>query len=69
MGESTVRSFAPDPDEPLIPEFGLAKVKFPYTQADLDFADRTMSSHDRNRDGYIDRAEAATNRMDPSQSV
>jgi subtilisin-like proprotein convertase family protein/Ca2+-binding EF-hand superfamily protein len=58
VGESTVQSFGSDRDEPLVPEFGLAEVKFPYTQDDLDFADRTLSSHDRNRDGYIDRAEA-----------
>ncbi len=61
-GESTVKPLRPDHDQPLVPEFGLAQVKFPYTQDDLDFADRTMRSHDRNRDGYIDRAEAARNR-------
>src|SRR6056300_1170520 len=25
-----VRSFGPDPDQPLVPEFGLAEVKYPY---------------------------------------
>ncbi len=59
QGESTVKKFGPAPDEPLVPEFGLAEVKYPYTQDDLDFADRTMKSHDEDRDGYIDRAEAA----------
>jgi subtilisin-like proprotein convertase family protein/Ca2+-binding EF-hand superfamily protein len=58
-GESTVKPFGTDRNEPLVPEFGLADVKYAYTQDDLDFADRTMRSHDRNRDGYIDRAEAA----------
>ncbi|MDP6553511.1 MAG: calcium sensor EFh, partial [Pirellulaceae bacterium] len=61
-GESSVKPFGTDPDQPLVPEFGLTRVKYPYTQADLDFADRTMRSHDRNDDGYIDRAEAARNR-------
>ncbi|MDP6060467.1 MAG: calcium sensor EFh, partial [Pirellulaceae bacterium] len=61
-GESSVKPFGTDPDQPLVPGFGLAVVKYPYTQADLDFADRTMRSHDRNDDGYIDRAEAARNR-------
>ncbi|TWU01214.1 proprotein convertase P-domain-containing protein [Stieleria varia] len=61
-GKNTIRSFEPAPDEPLIPEFGLAEVKLPYTQDDLDFADRTMRSHDENRDGYIDQDEAAQNR-------
>jgi subtilisin-like proprotein convertase family protein/Ca2+-binding EF-hand superfamily protein len=62
QGESNIKPFGTDRGQPLIPEFGLARVKFPYTQADLDFADRTMRSHDRNEDGYIDRAEAARNR-------
>lgn len=57
-GESTVKPFGMDDDEPLVPAFGLAEVKYPYTQDDLDFADRTMRSHDHNGDGYIDRAEA-----------
>ena len=49
-------------DEPLVPEFGLPTMKFPYTQDDLDFADRTLSSHDENRDGWIDRSEAVRNK-------
>ena len=49
-------------DESLVPEFGLPTVKFPYTQDDLDFADRTLRSHDENRDGMIDRAEAVRNK-------
>jgi len=60
-GESTVRPFGLNSDQPLIPEFGLAEVKYPYTQDDLDEADRTLRRYDRNRDGYIDRAEAARN--------
>lgn len=59
---STVKPFGTDPDEPLVPEFGLPVVKYPYTQDDLDFADRTLRSHDRNRDGFIDHDEAAHER-------
>ena len=44
---------------PLVPEFGLPFVRFPYIQADLDQADRTLRRSDRNQDGYIDHAEAA----------
>ncbi len=58
-GASSVRPFGTDPGEPLVPEFGLAEVKYRYTQADLDFVARTMRTHDENRDGYIDRREAA----------
>ncbi len=56
--DSSVKSFGPDPGRPLVPEFGLAEVKYPYTQADLDEADETLRRSDRNRDGYIDREEA-----------
>ncbi len=59
QSESTVLPFGPQPDQPLVPEFGLAEMKFPYTQDDLDFADRTMNSHDENGDGYIDRDESS----------
>ncbi len=61
-GESTVKPFGTDDDEPMVPEFGLPEVKYPYTQDDLDFADRTLRSNDRNRDGYIDRREATRER-------
>ena len=57
-GENTLLPIGPQDDQPLVPEFGLAEVKFPYTQDDLDFADRTMRSHDENDDGYIDRDES-----------
>ena len=58
----TVMPFGTLPDEPLVPEFGLPEIKYPYNQDDLDFADRTLRSHDENDDGYIDRAEALENR-------
>lgn len=57
--KGSVLTFGPEKEEPLVPEFGLARVKFQYTQADLDEADRTMRRCDRNDDGYIDRREAA----------
>ncbi|WP_244952261.1 proprotein convertase P-domain-containing protein [Roseimaritima ulvae] len=56
--ESSVKSFGPDPDRPLVPEFGLPEVKYPYIQDDLDEAEQTLRRYDRNRDGFIDRAEA-----------
>ena len=56
--EASVKSFVPDAETELVPEFGLPAVKFPYIQADLDEADRTLKRSDRNRDGYIDRAES-----------
>lgn len=62
QSKSTVLPFGPRPDEPVVPEFGLAETKFPYTQDDLDFADRTLQSHDENRDGYIDRDESSRHR-------
>ena len=55
---ASVKSFVPDSDAELVPEFGLPEVKFPYIQADLDEADRTLRRSDRDRDGYIDHAEA-----------
>lgn len=60
--QSTVKPFGPDPNEPLVPEFGLPEVKYPYIQDDLDMADRMIRSRDRNRDGYIDRREAEAER-------
>lgn len=57
-GERTILPLQPKPDELLVPAFGLAEVKFRYTQDDLDFADRTLDDYDRNEDGFIDRDEA-----------
>ena len=54
-----LQSFVPKNDETLVPQFGLGKMRFRYTQDDLDFVDRTMKSHDENKDGYIDRHEAS----------
>lgn len=56
-GESSVKPFGTDPDQPLVPHFGLPKVKLPYIQSDLDQAYDTLH-HDDNNDGHIDREEA-----------
>lgn len=56
--ESTIKAFRPDDNQQLIPEFGLAEVKYAYIQDDVDEADRTLRRYDRNSDGYIDRREA-----------
>ena len=61
-GQSQVRTFKPDPDQPLVPEFGIGEVKYPYIQADLDLADRMIRTRDRNGDGMIDRREASYER-------
>ena len=58
VADNDIRGFEPEPDVPLVPGFGLAEVKYPYVQADLDEADRTLRRADRNKDGYIDRSEA-----------
>ncbi|MGB7323796.1 MAG: proprotein convertase P-domain-containing protein, partial [Rubripirellula sp.] len=56
--ETSVKKFGPADDEVLIPEFGLPEIKYPYTQDDLDDAERILRRLDRDRDGFIDRAEA-----------
>ncbi len=70
-GEASVLPFGPKPDEPLVPEFGLPEVKYPYIQADLDEADRTLRRSDQDKDGYIDRGEAMNSEwthLDPFES-
>lgn len=59
QGESSVKPFGPDQEQAIVPEFGLAEIKFPYTQEDLDEADRTLRRSDRNKDGYLDTREIA----------
>ncbi len=58
-GEAKLKGFTPQRDDALVPEFGIGEMKYPYTQDDLRFVARTMRSHDENKDGYIDRREAA----------
>ena len=56
--EGAIQGFAPARDAVVIPEFGLADVKYPYTEEDLREARRTLYRSDRNKDGYLDRDEA-----------
>ena len=58
-GDATVLPFGTRPGEPLVPEFGIAGMKFRYTQDDLDSVERTMRSNDKNKDGFVDRDEAS----------
>lgn len=60
--ESTIKPFGPVRDEPLVPEFGLANMRYPYLQEDVDEAESTIRRYDRDRDGYINHEEAARNR-------
>lgn len=57
--ESTVKPFGSDPGNALVPEFGLGEIEYPYTQEDLDHADRTISSYDRDDDNHLDVREAS----------
>lgn len=58
QSKSAIMSFGPKADEPLLPEFGMADVKYPYTKIDLEEADRMLRRSDANKDGFIDRSEA-----------
>ena len=61
-GNPGVRPFEPDDDQVLVPQFGLPEVRYPYTQANLTRAKSMLRRYDYNRDGYIDRREAARSR-------
>ena len=60
--ENRVKGFGPDPDKPIVPGFGLGRIKYPYKQEDLDEADETLGRYDKNGDGLISRAEALRSR-------
>ncbi len=62
QGEDTVLPFGPREGEPLVPEFGLAEVKYPYMPADRNLASSIMRRYDSDGDGYINREEASRNR-------
>lgn len=53
-----LRTFGVGRHDPMIPEFGVGKLKFPYTEDDVDEAEKVLRRYDRNRDGVIDRSEA-----------
>ncbi|WP_436716855.1 proprotein convertase P-domain-containing protein [Roseiconus lacunae] len=66
--KTTLKEFGLGDDEIMVPEFGLPTVKYPYTPDDLDEAEDQIRRYDRNRDGYLDRREAARgrwSRLDP----
>ncbi|MFT4559896.1 MAG: subtilisin-like proprotein convertase family protein, partial [Planctomycetaceae bacterium] len=52
-GGGTVVPFGPEEDQPLVPTFGLTRVRYPYTLEDLEEADQTLRRYDDNRDGFI----------------
>lgn len=60
--ERSLKGFGPRESDPVVPEFGLAEVKYPYQQRDLDEADETLQRYDRDRDGYMSRREASRGR-------
>lgn len=57
--EFGVKGFGTDRGEPVIPGFGIGDVPFPYTEDDLQEAERTLRSFDRNDDGFLDAQETA----------
>lgn len=61
-GERMLKGFGPQDDDPVVPEFGLPVVKYPYQQQDLDEADEQLERYDRDRDGYLSRYEASRGR-------
>ncbi|MEM6471227.1 MAG: proprotein convertase P-domain-containing protein [Planctomycetota bacterium] len=60
--DRVLKGFGVDDDEVMIPEFGGGEIKYPYTPDDLDEAEDTIRRYDRDRDGYLDRREAARGR-------
>lgn len=68
QANSTIRGFGTEEDQPLIPEFGLSEVMFPYTTEDVEDAERMLRRYDENNDGFVDRQEAKDgqwSRVDP----
>ena len=57
--DRAVKSFRPRDEDPVVPEFGLPQVKYPYQFRALEEADETLERYDRNRDGYLSRYEAS----------
>ncbi|WP_147871413.1 proprotein convertase P-domain-containing protein [Stieleria maiorica] len=57
--DRAVKDFRPQDEDPVVPEFGLSEVKYPYQHQDLEEADETLERYDRDRDGYLSRYEAS----------
>jgi subtilisin-like proprotein convertase family protein len=56
------KGFGMDDDQTLVPGFGTATVRFPYTKDNVAEAESILKRSDRNGDGAIDRAEAERSR-------
>lgn len=57
-GVDTIRGFSTDEDQSLIPDFGSASIRYPYTAEDLEEAEELLDRYDRDDDGLIDSDEA-----------
>ncbi len=58
-----VRGFGPDDDTPVVPGFGPdGTIRYPFTTPDEQRAQESLQRYDENKDGGIDRAEAARGR-------
>ena len=61
-GENSVRPFGIAEDQHIVPDFGLARIRFPYIKDDLELAERIIGEYDEDGDGFIDREEASRHR-------
>lgn len=62
--ENGLKGFAPTSDQRLIPGFGADTIKYPYSQDNLEEAERTLKRLDRDRNGELSPEEVARNRWD-----
>ncbi|PQO41878.1 proprotein convertase P-domain-containing protein [Blastopirellula marina] len=62
--EPSMKGFGIEPEQKLIPSFGIGEVKYDYIQADVDEAEATMRRWDRNRDGKLDAEEIVNSHWD-----
>ena len=60
--DNILRTFYPEDEMELVPGFGLAEIKYSYTQEDVEEAERTMRRCDADDNGFIDRREARRNK-------
>ncbi|MCA9193730.1 MAG: proprotein convertase P-domain-containing protein [Planctomycetales bacterium] len=68
--QERLRDFNIPTEQNLIPDFGAAKIVYPYIQEDLDDADRMLGRYDKNRNGFVDQDEIdiAYWRSDPMET-
>lgn len=62
--QPTMKGFGIEEDQPLVPAFGSGDLKYPYTKADLEEAERVMRSTDKNDDNILDPREIQEGRWD-----